>query len=536
MKRWTYVLVPVLLLGSLLGWRLVQKREENKAVAGMRQMRKNAPSLVSTEVATLRDIVRTFEATGTVESPQNVKIASKVSGRVDYLELREGDRVKKGQVLVRIDPRQIEAEVHRQSAALAEAQYRLAQAKINQNSTNVGVNAQIRQQKATLTSAEADLRQVKQNYEAQQAAANAGVTDAQAKVKNAEAGIKSAQANLDNSRARLNRILDLYNQGFVAAQDVDDAKAGVSVQESALDIARGQLNSATAQREAAQQQADIVKTKGKADIAASQAKVEQAKASLDFAQANVSQKSAYEQSLAALPAGVESAKASLRSAEAQRADTVLVSPLDGVVTGRHVDPGAMTTPGQPILTVQFVKNVWVTISVPEEISALVHIGQPATVSFDAMPHRSFTGNVVQFNPSADLQNRQFMVRIALDNKQGLFKTGMFARVLLEVERRKDLVCVPKEAVKHDGRGSYVMVAESGKQGDVAHRRDIITGPADPSYTSIAQGLKPGEKVVMLSAFPVKDGAKIINGAGDGSGRGGKPGAGRPGGGGKRGKP
>ena len=141
MKRWTYVLVLVLFLGSLIGWRLVQKQAENKAVAGMRETRKNAPSLVSTETAAIRDIVKNFNATGTVESPQNVKIASKVSGRIDYLELREGDKVKRGQVLVRIDPRQIEAEVHRQKAALAEAQYRLAQAKINQNSTNVGVNA-----------------------------------------------------------------------------------------------------------------------------------------------------------------------------------------------------------------------------------------------------------------------------------------------------------------------------------------------------------------------------------------------------------
>lgn len=526
MKRWTYVLVLVLFLGSLIGWRLVQKQAENKAVAGMRETRKNAPSLVSTETAAIRDIVKNFNATGTVESPQNVKIASKVSGRIDYLELREGDKVKRGQVLVRIDPRQIEAEVHRQKAALAEAQYRLAQAKINQNSTNVGVNAQIRQQEASLSSSQADLKQVRQNYEAQQAAANAGVTDAAARVKNAEAGIKSAQANLDNAQARLNRIMDLYQQGFVAAQDVDDAKAGVSVQESAVDIAKGQLNSATAQREAAQQQADIVKTKGKADIAASEAKVEQARASLEYAQANISQKSAYEQSLSALQAGVDAAKASLRSAEAQRADTVLVSPLDGVVTGRHVDPGAMTTQGQPILTVQFVQQVWVTISVPEEISAMVHLGQNAVVSFDALANRKFNGSVVQYNPSADVQSRQFMVRVSLDNKQGLFKTGMFARVALEIERGKDLVCVPREAIKQTNGDTYVMVVESSKDGEVARRRNIVTGMSDSGFTSVAQGLEAGEKVVMLSAFPVRDGAKIITGDDNK----------RPGAGGKRGKP
>lgn len=520
MKRWTYVLLAVLVFASLVGWRLAQKIEENKAVAGMRQMRKNAPSLVSTDTAVIRDIVKNFDATGTVESPQNVKIASKVSGRIDYLTLREGDKVKRGQVLVRIDPRQIEAEVTRQQAALAEAQYRLAQARMTQNFTNVGVNAQIRQQKASVTSAEADMRQVKQNYEAQQAAANAGVTDAQARVNNAQAGIRSAQANLDNAQAKLNRIMDLYNQGFVAAQDVDDAKAGVSVQESALDIAKGQLNSSNAQLDAAKQQAQIVKAKGKADIAASQARVEQARAALDLADANVSQKSAYAQSLSALQSGVEAAKASLRSAQAQMADTVLVSPLDGYVTGRYFDQGAMATPGQPILAVQFLKQIWVSISVPEEISALVHIGQPATVTLDALAGRRFTGAVVQFNPAADPQNRQFMVRISLDNSQGLLKTGMFARVSLEIEHGRDLVCVSKEAVKSDKDGSYVMVVESGKRGEVAHRRAITTGMADVDFISVSQGLEPGEKVVMLSAFPVKEGALIMTGGG---GRPGGPG-------------
>lgn len=505
MKRWTYVLLPVLVLGSLIGWRLVQKKTENLAQANIREMRKNAPLLVSTAPVMVRDIVHTFNATGTVESPQNVKIAPKVGGRVDYLALREGDRVRKGQVLVRIDPREVEAEVHQQMAALAEAQYRLAQAQITQNSTNVGVNAQVRQQKASVASAQADYRQVRQNYEAQQAAANAGVTDTQARVENAKAAINSAQANLDNARAKYNRILDLYKQGFIAAQDVDDAKAAVSVQQSALEIAQGQLNSAAAQKDAAQQQASIVKTKGKADIEASQAKVEQAQASLEYANASTSQKSAYQQSISALRSSVDAAKAALRSAQAKRADTVLMSPLDGFVTGRYVDQGAMVSANQPILAVQFVKQVWVTISVPEEISTMVHIGQSATVTLDALPDQKFTGSVVQFNPSADLQSRQFMARVILSNAQNLFKPGMFAHVALETERVKSAICVPREAVGQDKSGPCVVVVEIGNK---AKRRPVTTGVSDDNFTAIDQGVKPGEKVVTLSAFPVRDGMTV----------------------------
>lgn len=508
MKRWIYVIIPILVLGSLIGWRIVQKKAEATGQAKMREMRMNMPIQASTATAQVRDIVHTFSDTGTVESPQNVKIAPKVSGRIEYLSLHEGDRVKKGQVLVRIDPSQVEALVHQQMAALAEAQYRLAQSRITQSSSDVGVNAQVRQQRAGVSSANADLNQTTQNYEAQLAAAGAGVTDAQNRTDNAKSAIKGAQANLDNAKSKYNRIYDLYQQGFVAAQDVDDAKAAVAVQQSALEIAQGQLGSTSAQRDAAVQQASIVKNNGKADIEASRAKLEQARASLDYASANTSQTQAYKQSISALQSGVDAARAALRSAQAQRADTVLMSPLDGYVTGRYMDQGAMATPGQPILSVQFVKQVWVAISVPEEISSMIHIGQPASVTFDALPGRTFVGNVVQFNPSADLQSRQFMARVILSNKDNLFKPGMYAHVKIEIERVKGALCVPREAIQRDKMGPCVIVV--GKDSK-AKRVQVTTGASDDSFIAIERGVNLGDRVVTMSAFPVRDGATVLSG-------------------------
>jgi membrane fusion protein (multidrug efflux system) len=286
---------------------------------------------------------------------------------------------------------------------------------------------------------------------------------------------------------------------------VDDAKAAVSVQQAALEITQGQLTSANAQKESVQQQANIVKTKGTADIEASRAKMEQAQASYDYAAANTSQKSAYAQSISALRSSVDAARAALNSAKAKRADTVLISPLDGFVTGRYVDPGAVITPGQAILGVQFVKQVWVTISVPEEISAQVHIGQPAKVEFDALPGQTFFGNVVQFNPSADLQSRQFMARVILSNTQNLFKPGMFAHVSIETENIKGALSVPREAIQQSPAGPTVTVVEIGNK---AKRVPVTIGVSDDNFTAIEQGLRPGQKVVIMSTFPVRDGATL----------------------------
>lgn len=520
MKRWICIVIPLIVLSLLIGWRLSEKRAEGEAQNEMRSKRMNAPLVVTLSPVVRRDVAHTFEATGTVEAPLNVKIAPKVSGRIESLELHEGDRVKRGQVLVKIDPSEVEANVQQQVASLAEAQYRLAQAQVSQNPADVAVNTQIRQQRAGVDSAKADVNQARQNYEASLAAASAGLDDAQAKIGNAKAAVKGAEANLENAKAKYNRIMDLYKQGFIAAQEVDDAKTAMSVQESAVEIANGQLNSAIAQKKSADQQVNIVKAKGNADVESARAKMTQSKASLEYAQANTAQKSAYQQSISALRSSVAAARASLRSAQARRADTVLISPMDGYVTGRYADPGAMASPSQAVLDVQFIKQVWVTLAVPEEVSAQIHLGQPAQVRFDALPGKSFAGSVIQVNPSADTQSRQFSVRVIMSNEQGLFKPGMFARVSIETDRVKAAVVVPREAIKRDEKGPYVVTVGKGNK---AKRISVETGVSDTKYIAINQGLTLGDQVVTMSAFPARDGQMLIPGGGPG--RGGKHGRG-----------
>jgi multidrug efflux pump subunit AcrA (membrane-fusion protein) len=389
-----------------------------------------APPPVSFGLARLQDVSQGIDSVGSVEAPLSVKIAAKVTGRIDYLEVHEGDRVARGQILVRIDPTQIEAQVQQAKASLAEAQYRLAQARITQNPTNVSVATQVRQQ---------------------------------------EAALASAQANLTNTQAKYDRQLELYKKGFIAAQDVDDAKTAVGVQQAAVDNAR---------------------------------------AALEFARANTVQKSAYQQSLAALEASVAAAQAGVRNAESLRADTVLTAPLDGFVTGRFVDPGSVVTAGEPILQVQYMRQVWVTVSVPEEVTGGIRLEQAAEISLDAMPGRTFVGKVTQINPSADPASRQFSVRVILDNPDFAIKPGTFAHAKIETGIVRGALVVPREAVQHDKAGSYVMVIDDQS---VARRRPVTLGTSAVDVIAVTSGLQPGEKVVTLTAYPLKDGQAVSTG-------------------------
>lgn len=625
MRKWVFWIMLVLVIGGLIVWKFQQKAAKEaggpggpgggRPAAGQRGPGGpggpggRGPVSVETGTVTLRDIVKTFTATGSVESMQSVKISPKVSGRIELLQLREGDRVRRGQVLVRIDQSQVQADVRQQQANVAEANYRLAQAQLNQepadaaivnqirqqeaalaqaksrleqakitqSSTDTGVQTQIRQQEANLASMQADLKQTESSRAAQVEATRSAIDEAQAKIDNAAAGlsnanaaVKSAQANLDNAVTKYNRTYELYTQGFVAAQDVDDARTTMRVQQAALDSSKGQVQAATAslgsmqaQKRTVESQAVVTRTRLDADLEAAKAKVAQAQAALDNARANTAQtpayqqnletlraqvvqaqaaldsaranrkqSAAYQQNLAALRAGIAVAQASLDSARARLADTVLISPLDGVVTARTQDPGAMASPGLAILTIQSLNQVWITLAVPDTVCLNLRLNDPATVAFDALGGKALSGRIAQINPSADPASRQFTVRVMLDNASGRFSPGLFARVTLTVDRALQVTAVPPEAVEtgRDG-GAYVLVV--GKD-MTAKEVPVVAGLTDNDWVAITGNVHAGDKVVAMSATPVHDGQAVRAGSGRNR-RGGRPGSGgqpdkrRPGG-------
>ena len=529
MKRIFYFVIPAVLLFGLIGWRFAAKRRDKAAQDKAATARKNAPPNVTLAPAVVRDIVHDFEGVGSADAPYNVRISSKVTGLLTYLNVREGDAVTVGQVVAKIDPAQILAQVQAQRGAVAEAQQRLSQAEITANPTNVQVATQIRSQNASVNSAKANFNQTEQSYASQVAAAQAAVTDAQGRVdtaeaaiRNAEAQIRSAQANLNNAQVKYDRTYDLYKQGFVAAQDVDDARTQVDVQKGAVDVANAQRNSAqasrdsaAAQKKSALDQLAITKNKGKSDIEASRALYQQSQAGLQLARANSAQKPAYQANLAALRSAVTSAQAQERNLESQLSDTTLRSSVNGYVTARTADPGTVITAGQAVLTLEAVKQIYVTTSVPEDVSRQVREGMSAIAVFDALPNQKFTGPITQVNPAADPSSRQFTVRITLDNSRQQIKPGMFSRVTIETQRTRNAIVVPREAVKPGKNGPTVTVVDAQM---VAHVRPVQTGDSDAAGIQITQGIQAGEKVVTLSQNPVKDGAKVaVGGQAPGSG-------------------
>ncbi|HMS57047.1 MAG TPA: efflux RND transporter periplasmic adaptor subunit [Fimbriimonadaceae bacterium] len=519
MKGWVGAGVAGVALLGLVGWRW---RAEAAAAEELKQeqgARRGGAATVEVARVETRPLLATVETVGTFESPFRARLSHRTAGRVDFIEVREGDQVSKGQVLVRIDPQEANAQVMQQRASVSESRARLAEAQSRLAATETEVEVQIRQEQAALTRAKADLEKVERNKDAEVAtaesevdAANAQLASAEAQKVNANAEVVAAEADFANALARHRRAVELAAKGYIADQEVENLALLVETRRANVDVKKGQrasaesaITAARARKLAAEKRVSITRQTVLTDQKLAQAAVSQAEAALAQAKANRSRTPAYRQNLRALEASVASADAELSQAAVRRADTELRSPIAGTVTERTIDPGSLATPGQALVVVESIEWLYVVASVPVESASQVSVGKDAQVRLDAFPNRIFQGKVDKVNRAADPQSRQVEVRIRLDNSTGDLRPGMFAKVSIVVGKTPGATVVPIEAIKRTSSGSTVMLVTD--QDEVVERA-VTTGASDRGGIEIVNGLKPGDRVVVLSYQPVKEGQKV----------------------------
>ncbi len=470
MKKRVLLVLFVLVVLVLVGWRLWSREGEGGRGAGRAR---SAPVVTVARVAR-RDLEETYQSVGTVESPQRVELSPKVSGRIEELEVHPGDRVRQGQVLVRLARGELQEAVDERRAQLAEAQARLAQARLAQAPADASVASALRQQEAAVATAEADLVQARQTSQAAVGAAGAEVDN--------------ARAQLDNARARQERVEELYRQAFTAAQDVDDARTQSAVAEGQFRAAEEGLRSA--------------KARARADVAAAQARLQQAQAALDHARASTAEKSAYVQNLSALQAVVDAARASLESACSRLADTELVSPLDGYVTDRQQDPGSLAQPGKTVLTLQSIRELWVHVPVPGGIREKLDLDTPATVEVEQ--GAPVQARILRINAAADPESRQFEVRVLLPPSAAA-RPGMFARATLQVARAPRALAVPRSALRITPDGPVVVLLGGDHK---VHLQPVTLGLTTPGYVQVLDGLQEGQHVVTMGGSTLEEGQEV----------------------------
>lgn len=195
------------------------------------------------------------------------------------------------------------------------------------------------------------------------------------------------------------------------------------------------------------------------------------------------------------------AERNLRNA---RENTVLTSPISGVVTARNYDPGDMTAQ-LPILTVARVQPVKAVINVSESDFSRVNKGMPAQLTFQTYGDEIFEGHVSLISPSVDTQSRTFGVEITIPNRDSRILPGMFGRATLNLGHMRHVVVPDKAVVKQPGSGNqYVYVYNDGK---VSYNKVELGRRIGDSY-EIISGVPSGAQVVVAGQSRLSDGASV----------------------------
>jgi len=403
----TIILTIILAIAGLSALRVAQVVSGRKNEEPKRQAMSQVP-LVEVAPVTQGLVEEKIFRTGDIVPDAQVTIYSKVQGWVEKINVREGDRVKAGQVLVTLDAREAQAAVAQAQASLEAARARLKQVRAT---SEEAIQSQVQHTKANLELAEADLK-----------------------------------------RAR-----ELYEKNFIARQQLDEARAKYNVAKAAYDLALNNIRQKTWEN----------------DIALAEAQVQQAKANLDLTQA-------------------------------QLANLIILSPMDGGVTKRYVDPGTMVKDTTPILTLMDLHEVKMVVNVIEKEFVRLQKSQPVKVTVTAFPDRTFQGRIAVINPALEPQSRTAEIQISIPNPGYILNPGMFGRAEILLQSNPKAILMPIQALVAQGDKDVVFVLKDGK----ANRRIVQKGLVKDTHVEITGGLNPGEQVITAGHVFLKDGMPV----------------------------
>ncbi len=286
------------------------------------------------------------------------------------------------------------------------------------------------------------------------------VKQAEASHQVAEATIRQREADLKFAQINLDRSKSLFDRQLLPRQSLDDAEARSAAAFAQLDLARAQFS--------------------------------QAQARLEELRVNM-------------------------------ANTSITSPVNGFVGKRNVDPGAWASNQAPVVSVVDISSVRLVANVVEKDLRLVNVGDPARVEVDAFPGETFAGQIARVAPVLDPATRTAEIEIEVPNPGYRLKPGMYARMGVTIESRKNTTLVPKAAVvDYDSkRGVFTMTAENK-----AKFLPLETGIEDADRVEVRAGITTADALVTGGASALRDNDTLVI-AGQGGARRGPQGEGGP---------
>ena len=347
-----------------------------------------------------------------------VNIAFKTAGRLIERNVDEGDMVKKGQLVARLDRDQLMAEQAREQAGLDSAQAQLAQARTALEWQKQTLAADVEQKKGDLASMEARLAELENGARPQEK------LDAQAAVDSAASEVERAKKDWERAQA-------LYKNDDISTAQFDQYRNRWESAEAAL-------------KQAKERNSLVLAGPRSEQIKAQAALVERARGALKMAEANTLEMKRREQELATRRAEIDRSHANIALINSQLADTLATSPVDGVVLVKSADVGEVLAAGTTVVAIGDIEHPWLRGYINETDLGKVKLGTKAKVTTDSYPGKVYPGRVsfiaseAEFTPK-QIQTQQervklvYRIKIEIENPHHELKSNMPADAEIVLE-------------------------------------------------------------------------------------------------------
>ena len=299
------------------------------------------------------------------------QVSARVGGVITKVTVEDNQLVEAGAVLVELDPRDYEVSVDKARAELADAEANAVAAQSNVPIISTTAASNVTTARGGITQAQSGV-----------AAAEKEVEAARARLVTAQAKLREAEANATKAARDVERLRGLLAKDEVSQQQFDAASAAADAQRAAADSARSQIAEAEAGIRVAESR-----------LAQARAGEQQAHAELDTAQTAPSQITATKARASSAEARVQQSRANLAQAELNREYVTIKAPVRGIVSRKGINVGQVVQPGQPLLAIVQIDDVWITANFKETQLKNMRPGQRAKASIDALGGREFTGKV-----------------------------------------------------------------------------------------------------------------------------------------------
>ncbi|WP_246615393.1 efflux RND transporter periplasmic adaptor subunit [Clostridium thailandense] len=285
------------------------------------------------------------------------------------------------------------------------------------------------------------------------------VASSEAQLTSAEAQLKAAENQVNSSELSMDKMQTSYES---AKRDYDRKKA--LYDQGA--IAKTEFESAETALKNAQ-----------TDLSTAQNSIESAKLNIETQKANIN-----------------SAQVNLNTQHNTQQNTTITAPISGVMDGKNVSLGQYVNIGTTLGKVKNISSINAVIQVKDSDLSYIKVGGKATLKLDGENAKEYEGTIQNIDAVADSSSRVFTCKIAIDNKNGELKPGVFGNVEIETGNTKKSISLPTQALGGSEGNYYVFINNKG----VAKKSTVTTGEVSKDNVEIKSGIKSGDEVIITN--------------------------------------